>query len=73
MGLREQIKSASSEAEVTSLLSKGQTFDLVSDRTKRSWKSTARFRLAQLSNNDPSQSPEKSVETKKNKTGKKSK
>lgn len=73
MGLREQIKAAKSEAEVTSLLSKGQTYDLVSDRTKRSWKSTARFKLAELSSNDPAQSPEKSVETKKNKTSKKSK
>jgi len=73
MGLREQIKTAASESDVTSLLLKGQTFDLVSDRTKRSWKSTARVRLTQLLNIDPTQSSEKSVEKKKNKTGKKSK
>lgn len=68
MGLREQIKTATSESEVTTLLSKGQTYEFASDRTKKSWKSTAKLKLAELSSNDPAQSPEKSVETKKTKT-----
>ena len=75
MGLREQIKTATSESEVTALLSKGQSFEFASDKTKKSWKSTAKFKLAELSSNDVSQTPEKSVESKKvkNKTNKKSK
>ena len=75
MGLREQIKTATSETEVTSLLSKAQSFEFASDRTKKSWKSTARFRLAQLSSNDTAQTPAVPVDSKKikSKTSKKSK
>lgn len=67
MGLREQIKTANSESEVSTLLSKGKSFEFASERTKQSWKSTARFRLAQLTNGDTAQTPEKSVEAKKTK------
>lgn len=67
MGLREQIKVANSESEVTDLLSKAKSFEFASERTKQSWKSTARFRIAQLTGGDTAQSPEKSVNTKKSK------
>lgn len=70
MGLREQIKTATSEAEVTSLLSKAQLFEFASDRTKKSWKATARFRLAQLSSNDTAQTPNVPVDSKKIKSKK---
>jgi len=52
MGLREQIKVATNDSEVASLLSKGKTFEFASERTKQSWRSTAKFRLAQLSSGD---------------------
>lgn len=55
MGLREQIKNAGSEAEINELVSKGKTYEWASDRTKNSWKSTAKFRIAQLSNPIPAQ------------------
>jgi hypothetical protein len=73
MGLREQIKTANSESEVSTLLSKGRNFEFASERTKQSWRSTAKFRLAQLTSGDTAQTPEKSSETKKvkGKTGKK--
>jgi len=73
MGLREQIKTANSESEISTLLSKGRNFEFASERTKQSWRSTAKFRLAQLTNGDTAQTPEKSSETKKvkGKTGKK--
>ena len=73
MGLREQIKTANSESEVSTLLSQGKNFEFASDRTKQSWKSTARFRIAQLTSGDTAQTPEKSVDSKKSKpkTGKK--
>lgn len=67
MGLREQIKTANSESEVSTLLSTGKSFEFASERTKQSWKSTARFRLAQLTSGDTAQTPEKSVESKKTK------
>tara|TARA_R110000868_G_scaffold192938_4_gene437554 strand:+ start:943 stop:1173 length:231 start_codon:yes stop_codon:yes gene_type:complete len=65
MGLREQIKTANSEAEISTLLSKGGNFEFASDRTKLSWKSTAKVRLDQLTGTDATQSPEKTVESKK--------
>lgn len=55
MGLREQIKHAGSETEVTQLISKGKTYEWASDRTKNSWKSTAKFRIAELNNAIPAQ------------------
>jgi hypothetical protein len=55
MGLREQIKNAGSEAEITQLISKGKTYEFASDRTKNSWKSTAKYRIAELSNQIPAQ------------------
>lgn len=73
MGLREEIKNANSDAEIASLLKKGQSFDLASDITKRAWKSTARFRLSQLTNQVPAQNPEKPVQSKQSKKPKKNK
>lgn len=73
MGLREQIKCANSESEISTLLSKGKNFEFASDRTKQSWKSTARFRIAQLNSSDLAQSPTKSVESKKSSSKKKNK
>lgn len=61
MGLREQIKNAGSEAEINDLISKGRTFEYASDRTKNSWKSTARYRLSELNNPVPVQTPSESV------------
>ena len=55
MGLREQIKNAKSEAEIAELISKGKTYEWASDRTKSSWKSTSKFRIAELSNSIPAQ------------------
>lgn len=55
MGLREQIKNAKSEAEIAELVSKGKTYEWASDRTKNSWKSTSKFRIAELSTTIPSQ------------------
>ena len=74
MGLREQIKSATSELEITELLSKSKTFTEASDLTRRAWKSTARFRIAQLNSNDPAQTPKSTVTPpKKNSSKKKNK
>lgn len=65
MGLREQIKNAKSDSEINTLLQSGQKYEFASARTKSAWKSTAKFRLAELSSLDPAQTPEKSVESKK--------
>lgn len=64
MGLREQIRKANSESEISSLLSKGNNFDMASGITKRSWKSTARIRLNELVNpssksDEPTEQPKK--------------
>jgi hypothetical protein len=64
-GLREQIKNAQSEKEVTELLLRGRTYEWASEFTKRSWKSTAKFRLAELNNSVPAQTPDKPIESKK--------
>lgn len=48
MGLREEIKLAKSENEITSLLLKGNGFELASPKTKSAWKTTARRRLSEL-------------------------
>ena len=70
MALREQIKKAGSVAEINDLISKSKTFEYASDRTKNAWKSTAKFRIAELSNPIPTQTaPDLSVtktKTKKN-------
>lgn len=67
MGLREKIKNASSEEEIKNLLSEGKNFEFASNITKNAWKSTARFRLTELSNPVPVQTPEKSIVSKKTK------
>ena len=70
MGLREQIKNAGSVAEINDLIAKSKTFEYASDRTKNAWKSTAKFRIAELSNPIPAQTaPDLTV--KKTKTKKK--
>lgn len=56
MGLREQIKNAESEAEINVLLSKGNAFEYASNKTKNSWKSTAKFRMMKFNNSIPVQS-----------------
>lgn len=73
MGLKEQIKNASSESEISALLTKGKSFEFASEYTKRSWKSTAKFRLELLSSNESTQTPEKEVVAKKNTKKKKDK
>ena len=64
MGLREQIRKANSEGEITSLLTKGKSFEMASTITKNSWKSTARLRLNELNNPTP-KSVDKPTEPKK--------
>lgn len=71
MGLREQIKCANSESEISALLLNGKNFEFASNRTKQSWKSTARFRIAQLNSADVVQSSKKSVDSKKSSSKKK--
>lgn len=70
-GLREKIKNANSKDEIDELLKTGKNFEFASVETKRAWVSTAKFRIAQLSNNDSSQTPETSVKSEKRKTSKK--
>jgi len=65
MGLKEQIKSAKSDSEINTLLQSGQKYEFASTRTKNSWKSTAKFRLTELNNSVPTQTPEKSIESQK--------
>jgi hypothetical protein len=73
MGLREQIKNASSESEISSLLTKGNSYEFASEHTKHSWKSTARVRLNTLNSNDVVQTTEKEIVTKKTQKKKKDK
>jgi hypothetical protein len=72
MGLREQIKNATSDTEVTQLLATGKSYEFASDRTQSSWRSSATLRLAELSNPAPAQTPNKPTESKKGKKPKKS-
>jgi deoxyxylulose-5-phosphate synthase len=65
MGLRQEIKSADSESEIMALLNKGRGFEFASEHTQHAWKSTAKFRLKELSSKDVTQSPEKPVQSKK--------
>ena len=65
MGIREQIKNATSDTEVAQLLATGKSYEFASDRTQSSWTSTAMFRLGELSNPTPAQTPNKRVESKK--------
>lgn len=71
MGLREDIKNAVSSTDVESLLNKGKSFEFASNRTRQSWKSTARFRIVELTNPVPAQNSEKPVKSEKKKTVKK--
>ena len=70
MGLREQIRKANNDSEIKSLLDKGKSYEFASNITKNSWRSTARFRLAELTNPVPAQTPSKPVESKKVKKNK---
>jgi len=47
------------------LLNKGRGFEFASEHTQHAWKSTAKFRLKELSSKDVTQSPEKPVQSKK--------
>lgn len=49
IGLREQIKNATSNEEVQTLLSAGKTFEWATLRTRLSWKHTAKKTLDRLS------------------------
>lgn len=49
-GLRERIAQATTEAEVHRLMSEGRLFDSASKKTRRSWQTTAKRRLAFLAN-----------------------
>jgi hypothetical protein len=71
MGLREQIKNAGSEIEVDHLISKGKTFDYVSDKTRNAWKSTARSRIVELNKKTSTPQTDPDLSTKKSKTAKK--
>lgn len=55
MGLREQIKQTESEEQIVALLKSAQKYEYASERTKRSWKSTAKYRIAQLTSLDTAQ------------------
>lgn len=48
IGLRQLLAQAEDEAEIRDLMSQGDGFTLASEKTRRSWKATARRRLAQL-------------------------
>jgi hypothetical protein len=48
IGLREQIRDATSNEEVQSLLNIGKTFEWATPRTKLSWKHTANRTLEKL-------------------------
>jgi len=72
MGLRDQIKNATSDTEVTQLLATGKSYHFASDRTKNAWKSSAETRLVELSNSIPAQTTNKRIESKKVKKNKKS-
>ena len=48
IGLREQIKNATSDEEIQSLLNIGKTFEWATPRTKLSWKHTANRTLEKL-------------------------
>lgn len=65
MGLKEQIRNANSDSEISSLLSKGKSFEFASENTRRAWKSTARVRLEILNSKDVVQTTEKSTDPKK--------
>jgi hypothetical protein len=78
MGLREQIKNASSESEISSLLAKGNSFEFASEHTKHAWKSTAKVRLMSLTSTSAVQTSavqttEKEIVTKKTPKKKKDK
>ena len=65
MGLRESIKAAKSESDVLTLVKSGEGFEFASTRTRRSWKSTAKFRIAELSNPITAGTPSEAVKSKK--------
>lgn len=73
MGLREQIKNASSESEISSLLAKGNSFEFASEHTKHAWKSTAKVILTSLTSTSAVQTTEKEIVTKKTPKKKKDK
>lgn len=49
IGLREQIRDATSNEEVQTLLNTGKTFEWATSRTRLSWKHTANRTLVRLS------------------------
>ena len=49
IGLREQIKNATSNEEIQSLLNTGKTFEWATPRTRLSWKHTENQTLEKLS------------------------
>lgn len=49
IGLREQIRDATTNEEVQSLMSTGKTFEWATPRTRLSWKHTAHRTLERLS------------------------
>jgi hypothetical protein len=48
IGLRQMLAIAEDEAEIRDLISQGGDFSQASEKTRRSWKATARRRLATL-------------------------
>lgn len=51
IGLREQIRDATSSEEVQTLLNTGKTFEWATTRTRLSWKHTANRTLEKLNSN----------------------
>ena len=76
-GLRETILSAKSAESITELLKVGSTFEFASRKTRNSWKSAGRRRLAALKGEKPvaevSEESEEVVATSKKKRGNKKK
>lgn len=50
MGLKEQILKSTSEKEIDSLLKKGYTFEMVSNKTKRAWLNAKNKALTYINN-----------------------
>lgn len=72
-GLRQQLAESQSVDEVNVLLSKSKTFELASERTRRSWKYTAKRTLTRLNGTEVPSADVKKSDNIKKKNYKKSK
>ena len=71
MGLREKIKTAKTEADVTTLLQSGTKYEYASTKTKNAWRTTAKKTLIRLMSSDTPQTEATAVVEKKQKKPKK--